>query len=87
MQGLRPSQSVRGINQKLSNLESSQDTVNGVRATLSKSQETTSRNIETLKTDLHDAVKKSTPVFGAYSHVSPQEKTAPVAALLRPILH
>ena len=60
MQGLRPSQSVRGINQKLLNLESNQDTVNGVRATLSKSQETTSRNIETLKTDLHDAVKKST---------------------------
>lgn len=51
------------------NLESSQDTVNDVRATLSKSQErinvlegsqeTTSRNVETLKTDLHDAVKKS----------------------------
>ena len=43
--------------------------VNDVRATLSKSQErinvlegsqeTTSRNVETLKTDLHDAVKKS----------------------------
>ena len=69
MQGSRPSQSARGINQKLLNLESSQDTVNGVRATLSKSrerinvlecsQETTSRNVETLKTDLHDAVKKS----------------------------
>ena len=59
MQGLRPSQSVRGINQKLLNLESNQDTVNGVRATLSKSQETTSRYIETLKTDLHDTVKKS----------------------------
>ena len=69
MQGLRPSQNARGINQKLLNLESSQDTVNDVRATLSKSQErinvlegsqeTTSRNVETLKTDLHDAVKKS----------------------------
>ena len=62
MQGSRPSQSARGINQKLLNLESSQDTVNGVRATLSKSrerinvlecsQETTSRNVETLKTDI-----------------------------------
>ena len=69
MQGLRPSQSARGINQKLLNLESGQNTVNGVRATLSISrerinvhecsQETASRNVETLKTDLYDADKKS----------------------------
>lgn len=69
MQGLRPSQNAREINQKLLNLESRQDTVNDVRATLSISrerinvlecsQETPSRNSETLKTDMHDAVKKS----------------------------
>ena len=85
MQDSRPSQSARGINQKLLNLESSQDTVNGVRATLSKSrerinvlecsQETTSRNVETLKTDLHDAVKKSNKnAYLGLSHTSHHRK-------------
>ena len=99
MQGSRPSQSARGINQKLLNLESSQDTVNGVRATLSKSrerinvlecsQETTSRNVETLKTDLHDAVKKSNKnAYLGPSHTSHhRKKTAPIAAAYSPLKH
>lgn len=79
------------------NLESSQDTVNDVRATLSKSQErinvlegsqeTTSRNIETLKTDLHDAVKKS--IKNAYLGLihTTHHNHFPIAAAYCPLKH
>ena len=63
--------------------------VNDVRATLSKSQErinvlegsqeTTSRNFETLKTDLHDAVKKSNKnsYLGLIHTTHQRKKSAP----------
>ena len=85
-----------GINKKLLKPDSIQDTMNDVRATLSKSEErinvlegsqdTRSRNIETLKTDLHDAVKKSNKdAFWGLVHTSHHRKKQ--LPLPRPILH
>ena len=79
--------------------DSIQDTVNDVRATLSKSEErinvlegsqdTRSRSIESLKTDLHDAVKKSNKdAYLGLIHTSHhRKKTAPFAAAYSPLKH
>ena len=76
--------------------DSIQYTANDVRATLSKSKERTnvlegsqntrSRNIETLKTDLHDAVKKSKKdAYLGLIHTSHHRKKQ--LPLPRPIVH